>query len=110
MKLLERNNMQIKFLISESLQSLRSNLLRSFLTIIGIVVGIFSVTAMLALGEGLSSNVLDRFSSFSSGDVSVSGEITYRDFSWITDQQYVKNSLATLSAENVEVIAFGTEF
>jgi ABC-type antimicrobial peptide transport system permease subunit len=102
--------MKFKFLITESLQALRSNLLRSFLTIIGIVVGIFSVTAMLALGEGLSSNVLDRFSSFSSGDVSVSGEITYKDFSWITDQPYVKNSLATLSAENVSVIAFGTEF
>ncbi len=102
--------MKLKFLITESLQALRSNFLRSFLTIIGIVVGIFSVTAMLALGEGLSSNVLDRFSSFSSGDVSVSGEITYSDFSWISEQSYVKNSLATVSAENVEVIAFGTDF
>lgn len=102
--------MKLKFLITESLQALRSNLLRSFLTIIGIVVGIFSVTAMLALGEGLSSNVLDRFSSFSSGDVSVSGEITYSDFSWISEQSYVKNALATVSVMNAEVIAFGTDF
>lgn len=102
--------MKTRFLISESVQALRSNLLRSLLTVVGIVVGIFSVTAMLALGEGLSSNVLDRFSSFSSGDVSVSGEITYRDFEWISEQPYVKDSLASLSANNVDVIAFGTDF
>ncbi len=102
--------MKLRFLITESLQALRSNLLRSFLTIIGIVVGIFSVTAMLALGEGLSSNILDRFSSFASGDLTVSGEITYNDFSWIKDQPYVKNSLASLSVNNTEVVAFGNDF
>jgi putative ABC transport system permease protein len=102
--------MKFRFLIAESLQALRSNLLRSFLTIIGIVVGIFSVTAMLALGEGLSSNILDRFSSFASGDLTVSGEITYNDFSWIKDQPYVKNSLASLSVNNAEVVVFGSDF
>lgn len=96
--------------MSESLQALYSNMLRSFLTIIGIVVGIFSVTAMLALGEGLSSNVLDRFSSFASGDLSVSGEITYTDFSWINDQPYISESLASLSINNTDVIAFGSDF
>lgn len=102
--------MKFRFLVTESLQALRSNWLRSFLTIIGIVVGIFSVTAMLALGAGLSSNVLDRFSSFASGDITVSGEVTYRDFSWIKDQPYVKNSLASLPVNNTDVIAFGTDF
>jgi putative ABC transport system permease protein len=102
--------MKFRFLVKESLQALRSNLLRSFLTIIGIVVGIFSVTAMLALGEGLSSNILDRFSSFASGDLTVSGEITYNDFSWIKDQLYVKNSLASLSVNNAEVVVFGNDF
>lgn len=102
--------MKIRFLISESLQALRSNLLRSFLTIIGIVVGIFSVTAMLALGAGLSANILDRLSSFSSGDLSVSGEITYADFSWINAQPYVSTSLASVSVNQPAVIAFGTDF
>ncbi len=102
--------MKTKFLISESFQALRSNFLRSFLTIIGIVVGIFSVTAMLALGEGLSANVLDRFSSFASGDLSVSGEITYVDYEWIVQQAYVTDSLASLSVNGVKVIAFGSEF
>jgi putative ABC transport system permease protein len=102
--------MKLKFLISESLQALYSNMLRSFLTIIGIVVGIFSVTAMLALGAGLSANVLDRFSSFASGDLSVSGEITYADFSWINEQTYVSSSLASLSISRSDVIALGSDF
>lgn len=110
MRLLVKNNMKTHFLISESFQALRSNFLRSFLTIIGIVVGIFSVTAMLALGEGLSSNVMDRFSSFASGDLSVSGEITYTDYSWIDEQAYISKSLATLSVGRSDVIAFGTDF
>jgi putative ABC transport system permease protein len=106
----EKNNMKFKFLISEALQSLRSNLLRSFLTIIGIVVGIFSVTAMLALGEGLSANILDRLSSFSTGDVTVSGEVTLNDYAWITEQLYVSSSVASLSVSGAGVIALGTDF
>jgi len=102
--------MKIKFLVSESLQALYSNLLRSFLTIIGIVVGIFSVTAMLALGAGLSANVLDRFSAFANGDLSVSGEIAYADFFWINEQTYVSSSLASLSVTRPAVIAFGLDF
>jgi putative ABC transport system permease protein len=102
--------MKLKFLVSEALQSLHSNILRSFLTIIGIVVGIFSVTAMLALGQGLSANILDRISSFSTGDVTVSGEVTYADYSWINEQPYVSDSLASLAINGADVIAFGSDF
>lgn len=102
--------MKPQFFISEALQSLRSNILRSFLTIIGIVVGIFSVTALLALGEGLSQNVLDRLSSFSTGDVTVSGEVTYADYAWITEQPYVSSSLASLSISGADVIVAGSTF
>lgn len=102
--------MKIRFIISESLNALRSNLLRSLLTIIGIVVGIFSVTAMLALGEGLSANVLDRFSSFAQGDLTIEGEITETDFSWINEQPYVSYSLASRSVPGTTVLAFGTDF
>lgn len=102
--------MKPKFIISEALQSLHSNLLRSFLTIIGIVVGIFSVTAMLALGEGMSANILDRISSFSTGDLTVSGEVTFADYKWISQQPYVSNTLASLSINKAAVIAFGSDF
>lgn len=102
--------MRLRFLLQEAVQALRSNLLRSLLTIIGIVVGIFSVTAMLALGEGLSANVLDRFSSFAQGDLTVSGDITHNDFAWISEQPYVKKKLASGQISGTDVVVFGTDF
>lgn len=102
--------MKTRFLIFEAAQALRSNALRSSLTIIGIVVGIFSVTTMLALGAGLSSNVLDRFSSFTTGDITVSGDLSQADIAWIADQPYVSGVLANQSASNVTAIAGGASF
>ncbi len=102
--------MHFRFLVSEAIHAIRSNALRSVLTIVGIVVGIFSVTAMLALGEGMSANVLDRFSSFMQGDISVSGDITYRDFSWMREKPYVKYALASVQAGQASVVAFENEF
>jgi putative ABC transport system permease protein len=102
--------MKTRFLINESLGALRSNLLRSLLTIIGIVVGIFSVTAMLALGAGLSQNVMERFSSFAAGDLTASGDITQKDFAWISNQPYVAKSVALGSINGITVIANQTEF
>ena len=102
--------MKIRYIIEEAIQALRSNALRSLLTIIGIVVGIFSVTAMLALGEGLSQNILNRFSSFIAGDITVNGEVTLRDLSWIHDQKYVKAVLGARGIQNTSVLAFGESF
>lgn len=102
--------MKANFLIRESIQALRSNLLRSLLTIIGIIVGIFSVTAMLALGEGLSQNVLSRFSSFAQGDLSISGDVVYSDFAWITARPYVEHTFATLQLSRISVVAGGSDF
>lgn len=102
--------MKTRFLINESLGALKSNLLRSLLTIIGIVVGIFSVTAMLALGAGLSANVMERFNSFASGDLTVTGDITPKDFAWVSSQPYVDKSVALGSVNGVTVIANQTEF
>lgn len=102
--------MKINQLIHESLQALKTNILRSSLTITGIVVGIFAVTAMLALGEGLSANILDRFNSFSTGDITVSGDLTHQDFAWVGDQTYVKNVIASQSLSGVETISGGESF
>jgi putative ABC transport system permease protein len=90
-------------IIKEALTGLRSNALRSSLTIFGIVVGIFAVTAMLALGEGLSNNILDRFNSFSTGDITVSGNLRHDDLVWIQDQNYVSDALAIQSISSAQV-------
>ncbi len=43
-----------------ALNSLRSNLLRTLLTLLGIIIGVASVVAMLAIGDGARQSVLDR--------------------------------------------------
>ncbi len=102
--------MKLRHIVQEGGQALHANKLRSALTIIGIVVGIFAVTAMLALGEGLSQNIEDRISSMSSGDISVQGDLTMTDFEWIRSQLYTEDVVATLSSSNPTVIISGTEY
>lgn len=102
--------MSTRFIISESIHGLRTNALRSLLTIIGIIVGIFSVTAMLALGEGLTQNVLARLSAFSQGDVSISGTLTTEDLGWINNQMYVANALGTQSISSSSALIANESF
>lgn len=102
--------MNFFYVIQEAVQSLRSNVLRSALTVIGIIVGIFSVTAMLALGAGLSNNILDRFNQFITGDITVSGDLSHLDMEWIAEQPYVEAVLGTQSVSGADVVASGSGF
>jgi macrolide transport system ATP-binding/permease protein len=45
-----------------ALRALRANLFRTALTLLGIVIGVASVIAMLAIGDGAKQTVLDRIS------------------------------------------------
>ena len=47
-------------IFSVALASLRANKLRSLLTMLGIVIGVASVIAMIALGNGAENAVKDR--------------------------------------------------
>ncbi len=49
--------MQLSYLVIESLNSLRTNPLRSALSIVGVVFGVASVVAMLSIGLGAQSEV-----------------------------------------------------
>ena len=101
--------MKLHHIAQEAGQALRTNKLRSSLTVVGIVVGIFAVTAMLALGEGLQKNIVGRISSFTQGDVSVSGTLSRADIAWIEEQPYVEAVLGTVQTGAVDVVARGTE-
>jgi macrolide transport system ATP-binding/permease protein len=46
-----------------ALRSLQANLFRTVLTLLGIVIGVASVVALLAIGQGVQSGVIDRISS-----------------------------------------------
>ena len=55
--------MRLKDLLSETFMSLTANKGRSFLTILGIVVGITSVIVMVAIGQGTKASVTSSISS-----------------------------------------------
>ena len=46
--------------VKMALRSLRANLFRTILTLLGVVIGVASVVAMLAIGDGSKQQVLDR--------------------------------------------------
>jgi macrolide transport system ATP-binding/permease protein len=50
--------------VKSALRSLQHNLLRSILTLLGIVIGVGSVITMLAIGDGAKKQVIDAISSF----------------------------------------------
>ena len=54
--------MLIKEIIWVALGAIRANALRSFLTTLGIIIGVSAVIAMVALGEGAQRNVEERIS------------------------------------------------
>ncbi len=49
--------------IRMAMSSLHANLFRTVLTLLGIVIGVASVVAMLAIGQGVQSGVIERISS-----------------------------------------------
>ncbi len=52
--------------VKMAFRALRANLFRTVLTLLGIVIGVGSVVAMLAIGTGAQNSVLDRISSMGS--------------------------------------------
>ena len=58
--------------IGESARTaLRANRLRTALTLLGIVIGVFSVTAMLGVAEGVRRSILDTFSQLGGANITV---------------------------------------
>ncbi|HJV44465.1 MAG TPA: ABC transporter permease [Bacillota bacterium] len=58
--------------IRVSLRSIKANKLRSFLTMLGIIIGVSAVIAMVAIGEGASSNVASQINGLGSNLLIVS--------------------------------------
>ncbi|GGC10655.1 macrolide export ATP-binding/permease protein MacB [Oxalicibacterium flavum] len=78
-----------------AMRSLRANLFRSVLTLLGIVIGVASVIAMLAIGDGAKAMVVERISSMGSNLLLVRpGAPNQRGFS----------STATLVVDDVKAI------
>lgn len=58
-------------LVRSALTALRSNLLRTLLTMLGIIIGIASVILIISLGEGATKSISDQISSFGTNLIAV---------------------------------------
>lgn len=63
--------MNFQNLIKIALNALRRNKMRSFLTMLGIIIGVASVIAMLAIGQGSKKSIQDQVSSMGSNMIFV---------------------------------------
>lgn len=63
--------MSLFTLLRQSLKAIFANKGRSFLTILGIIIGIGSVIALVALGAGVRASVSDRMSSLGAANITV---------------------------------------
>jgi len=63
-----------------ALKSLRSNKVRSFLTMLGVIIGVFAVVSLVSLGIGLQNYITDQFNSLGSNLLIVApGKINFAD-------------------------------
>jgi len=58
--------------VSMAMGSLWSNKLRTFLTLLGIIIGVFTIIAVVSIIQGLNNYVEDKFAFFGANDFSVS--------------------------------------
>lgn len=63
--------MDIQELILTALEALKSNVARTLLTMLGIIIGIASVITIISLGEGSTASIVDRISSFGANTITV---------------------------------------
>ena len=80
-----------------ALRALRANLLRTVLTLLGIVIGVGSVVAMLGVGEGARQAVLDRIGSMGTDLLLVRPGAP--------NQHGVGNNIATLVPQDADALA-----
>jgi putative ABC transport system permease protein len=83
--------MLIREIIWVALAAIRANMLRSFLTTLGIIIGVSAVIAMVALGEGAQRNVEDQISRMGTNVLTIRA------------QQRRSGGVSTVDTEDLEV-------
>ena len=80
-----------------ALRSLLRNRMRTFLTMLGIIIGISSVIIMMSLGSSLTSVMSDTFSSLGTNSISVSGNWERDGGYWRKTHDMVQSDLDALA-------------
>ena len=76
MGILAREDWRMLKLIGQSfrmsLQNIKNNKMRSFLTMLGIVIGVAAVIGLITIVQGVTSTVMDQFEGLGAGTLTVS--------------------------------------
>ena len=81
--------------LMQALDSLRSNKLRSFLTMLGIVMGVFSIITIMALGSATENYMNAQFEKIGANTISITYkniDVDKRDWLTLKDMEYVKEA------------------
>lgn len=70
---------QLAEYIKMAMKSISSNKGRSFLTMLGIIIGIFSVILIISIGDGVKGDLSDELSSFAGGQIYLYSNIEQAD-------------------------------
>ncbi len=95
--------MELNELIAEALNTLRVNTLRTFLAILGIVIGIGSVIALISLGQGSQASITNQIESLGANLLTISPGSTRGGFI-----QGGAGSANTLTLEDAQAISTST--
>lgn len=105
----------IKQSIKMSMQNIKSNKMRTFLTTLGIIIGVTAVIAMITIVNGVIDSVMGQFSSLGAGTLSVSitgsalkSGLTEKDLQNIAELDNVAGISPSVSIR--AIAARGTEF
>lgn len=101
--------------ILSAFQSILSNKVRSFLTLLGVVIGVASVTTLISLGQGLKNDVSSLIRSFGSNIViAVPGKLDFKSGAGQSPTNLVATDILTLrdveSVSNLEQVETVTPF
>jgi len=68
---IRKNNMDYKELITLALSTFKANVLRTLLTMLGIIIGIASVIIIMSMGQGATASIVDRISTLGANTINV---------------------------------------
>jgi len=103
--------MKLKMLFKMAISSIRSNKMRSFLTMLGIIIGISSVIILVGLGEGTKQQVSDQIESLGTNLVTVNltgnsaASISNADITDLLTKPGIKKIAPELSQGSVNIKA-----
>lgn len=92
--------------ISNALQMLKGNRARSFLTMLGIIVGIASVIAVVSVGEGATQGIIGQFDQVGASSLLVgvsSAQASEEDYMTPEDIDMIRESMRDLRFISVEL-------